>query len=106
MLGGEDQIVPGATPRHDDHALGTDLIQHRECITHSCPPVVGTYVERAVGTPVAAPVERHHPATASEVGNLEPPRPGVDDLPGWQEQDGELALAVGLEVDPHPIITV
>src|SRR5215813_8494726 len=103
MLDGEDQIVSGVAPRHDGHALGPGFIQHRERVAHSCPPVVGGHVERAVGTPVAAPVERHHPAMAGEVGNLELPGPGVEDFPGWQEQDGGLALAVGLVVDPDPI---
>src|SRR5262245_53229945 len=103
MLGGKDQIVLSAAPRHDDHTLGAGSIQHRECVAHRCPPVVGTYVEGAVRTPVAAPVECHHPAMAGEVGNLELPRPGVDDFPGWHEQDGGLALAVGLVVDPDPI---
>src|SRR5205807_5206675 len=72
-------------------------------VAYSCPPVVGTHVEGAVRTPVAAPVERHHLAVAGEVGNLELPCPGVDDFPGWQEQDGGLTRAVGLVVDPHPI---
>src|SRR5215475_3598492 len=103
MLGREDQIVLSAAPRHDGHALGADRIQHRERVAHRCPPVVGPYIEGAVRTPVATPVERHHPAMTGEVGNLELPRPGVDDFPGWQEQDGGLALAVRLVVDPDPI---
>src|SRR5262249_57265538 len=84
-------------------APGAGSIQPRGRVAHRCPPVVGTYVEGAVGTPVAAPVERHHPAPAGEVGNLELPCPGVDDFPGWQEQDGGLGLAVRLVVDPNPI---
>src|SRR2546423_10324679 len=103
MLGGEDQLIPGTAPRHDNHLVGATLIQHCERVAHSCPPAAGPYIGGAVRTPVAAPVERHHPAVAGEVWDLELPRPGVDDFPGRQEQYGGLSRPLGLVVHPHPL---
>ena len=43
------------------------------------------------------------PAVPGQVGDLHLPVPGVDDRPGRQQEDGRLARAVDLVVQPHAV---
>ena len=66
-------------------------------------PLLIVAAGRAVGAAAARRIEREDPEVAAEVGNLHLPHPAVDDLPGRQEQDRALALAVLLPEDPHAV---
>ncbi len=104
MPGGEQQR-PLCAHREADHerAIGRGRVEHAQRVGGE----LGLRVGRGLGGPVraavAASVERDHPAVPGQVGDLHLPLPGMDDRPGRQEEDGGLAGAVDLVVEPHPV---
>ena len=103
VLGGQHQVVSVTAPGHEHRPFGSDLVEYGQGVADGVPRVAGRRVERPVRAPVAAPVERHHPAVAGQVGDLALPRPRVDDLPGRVQHDRGLPGPVGLVPDAYPV---
>ena len=105
MLGGEQRgpLAPRGQA-HEDRAVGARGVHHRERVGGELRArAYASTPARAVGAPVAAPVEGHDAAVAGEVRDLRLPVARVDDRPRRQQQDGRLAVAVDLVEDAHAV---
>ena len=89
--------------RHQHGALGGGCVHHRERVGGELLLPVRVGLGRAVGAAVAATVEDEHAAVPREVRDLHLPVARVDDRPRRHEQDGRLARAVDLVVEPHAV---
>ena len=86
-----------------DGALCLRRVEHGKRVERELAHLVRFRPGRSVGPPAAAPVERHDPTVARQVGDLHLPVARVDDRPGRQEQDGRLPLPVDLVEDPDAV---
>ncbi len=104
MLGGDDQAtLRGQGPGDEHGAVRGRRIHHGEDVGCHLALGVGLGRGRAVRSPVAARIEGHDPSEPGEIRDLWLPEARVDDLPGRDEHDRGLALAVDLVRDPDAV---
>lgn len=84
---------------HRDRRPNSYRVEHGQCIVAKLPIRICGWINWTIGEPVAAWVKRDDLVVSSQGVDLGLPVPGMDDRPGWQQQDRGLAGAEGLVVD-------
>lgn len=95
MIGRQDEGILGAGREADhDGPLDAQAVEDVERILQVLMSVEAVGVGRAIGSAVAARVERDDAVVARQEGDLHLPVAAVDEHPCRQEEDRRLALAV------------
>ena len=83
-----------------DGPFNSNCVQHRQSIGDKLPIRVRDWIDWSVGEPIAAWIKCDDLVISSQGVDLRLPVPGMNDRPGWQQQDSRLAGAIGLVIDP------